>query len=106
MKHDVNIWRSDGKPGRVQRMTFNEGEGIALPVGAQILHSASYEDARGDYLELWLLIPEDAVVMSKSINILGEETPIPAASDPNARIIQDNRLEEPDVDDEEPAFQR
>jgi hypothetical protein len=86
-------------------MTFNEGESATLPIGARIMHSASYEDARGDYLELWLLIPEEAVVMSKSINILGEETPTPAASDPDDRMSQDTTLEEPDIDDEEPAFQ-
>ena len=70
---NVNIYRSSGDQATVQRFEFQDGGPCNLPDGSFILHSQSFEDSSGDYIEIWASVPKKSVALKKNLNVLGAE---------------------------------
>lgn len=92
MIHNINVYRSSGDPARVRLFTFAADDVCNLPDGSQILHSKTFYDDSGDYLELWVSVPEG----SELLRVARE---VQAASDEPDTLHRDENPEQHDYDE-------
>lgn len=93
MIHNINVYRSTGEPTRVRVFAYSPDEACNLPDGSQILHSQAFYDDSGDYIQLWVAVPEASEIMRTTQRL--EAHP---ASDEGDTL----RGQELDIDDTEP----
>lgn len=74
---NVNIYKSSGRPSYIRRFEFTEGGPCNLPDGSNVLHSQTFEDESGAYLEIWAAVPEESSIAHKQVNIHGDQIPSP-----------------------------
>jgi hypothetical protein len=107
VKHNINVFQSSGDPRMVRRLVISPDAPCNLPDGSIILHSETFFDDSGDYLELWLSVPQQS-------ELLRVQSVVTPASDPDVTLIEedfendepydDDDDDEPYDDDNEPLF--
>lgn len=100
MIHNINVYRSTGEPTRVRLFTFAENDACNLPDGCQILHVDQLYDDQGDYIQLWVAVPESAELARES-RVIEVVEDAPTASDAPVRLRGDTENDEEYDDDDD-----
>lgn len=95
------MYRSSGRPAKVTKFEFLEGQVYALPDNSHVIHSEIFLDGDVEYLVVYAAVPDASLLNTErsELNVYGE--PVPEThSDLPFPIIDDDGIVDYNEDDE------